>query len=80
MSRRALGIAASALVALSLLAGCSGGSSSLTATELTAGARPAGAGSLEVGEGSGTYDFALSLLRENLSSSRISLCCRVIPT
>ena len=65
MSRRALGIAASALVALSLLAGCSGSSSSLTATELTAGARPAGAGSLEVGEGSGTYDFALSLLREN---------------
>ena len=64
MSRRALGIAASALVALSLLAGCSG-SSSLTATELTAGARPAGAASLEVGEGTDTYDFALDLLREN---------------
>ena len=64
MSRRMLGIAASALVAVSLLAGCSG-SSSLTATELTAGARPAGAASLEVGEGTDTYDFALDLLREN---------------
>lgn len=63
MSRRALGIAASALIAVSLLAGCGG--SSLTATELTAGMRPANAASLEVGEGSQTYDFALDLLREN---------------
>ena len=63
MSRRALGIAASALIAVSLLAGCGG--SSLTATELTAGMRPASAASLEVGEGSQTYDFALDLLREN---------------
>ena len=63
MSRRALGIVASALVAVSLLAGCGG--SSLTATELTAGTRPASAGSLEVDEGSDTYDFALDLLRES---------------
>ena len=64
MTRRTLGIVASALVAVSLLVGC-GNSSNLTATELTAGTRPAGAASLEVGEGSDTYDFALSLLREN---------------
>ena len=63
MSRRALGIAASALIALSLLVGC--GSSNLTARELTAGTRPASAGSLEVDEGSDTYDFALDLLRES---------------
>ena len=63
MSRRALGIAASALIALSLLVGCS--SSNLTATELTAGTRPASAGSFEVDEGSDTYDFALDLLRES---------------
>lgn len=63
MSRRALGIVASALVAVSLLAGCGG--SSLTATELTAGTRSASAGSLEVDEGSDTYDFALDLLRES---------------
>lgn len=63
MSRRALGVAASALIALSLLVGCGG--SSLTATELTAGTRPASAGSLEVDEGSDTYDFALDLLRES---------------
>lgn len=63
MSRRALGIAASALIALSLLVGC--GSSNLTARELTAGTRPASAGSLEVAEGSDTYDFALDLLRES---------------
>ena len=64
MSRRMLGIAASALVAVSLLAGCAG-SSNLTATELTAGTSPASAGSLEVGEGSDAYDFALGLLRES---------------
>ena len=64
MSRRMLGIAASALVAVSLLAGCAG-SSNLTATELTAGTSPASSGSLEVGEGSDTYDFALGLLRES---------------
>lgn len=63
MSRRALGIAASALIALSLLVGC--GSSNLTARELTAGTRPASVGSLEVDEGSDTYDFALDLLRES---------------
>ena len=63
MSRRALGIASSALIALSLLVGC--GSSNLTARELTAGTRPASAGSLEVDEGSDSYDFALDLLREN---------------
>lgn len=63
MSRRAPGIAVTALVALSLLTGCGG--SGLTATELTAGARPAGNASLEVGDGSRTYDFALDLLREN---------------
>lgn len=63
MSRRALGIAASALIALSLLVGC--GSSNLTARELTAGTRPASAGSLEVDEGSDSYDFALDLLRES---------------
>lgn len=63
MSRRALGIAASALIALSLLVGC--GSSNLTARELTAGTRPASAGSLEVDEGSDTYGFALDLLRES---------------
>ena len=63
MSRRALGIVASALVAVSLLAGCGG--SSLTATELTTGTRSASAGSLEVDEGSDTYDFALDLLRES---------------
>ena len=63
MSRRALGIVASALVAVSLLAGCGG--SSLTATELAAGTRSASAGSLEVDEGSDTYDFALDLLRES---------------
>ena len=63
MSRRALGIAASALIALSLLVGC--GSSNLTARELTAGTQPASAGSLEVDEGSDTYDFALDLLRES---------------
>lgn len=64
MSRRMLGIAASTLVAVSLLAGCAG-SSNLTATELTAGTSPASAGSLEVGEGSDAYDFALGLLRES---------------
>ena len=64
MSRRMLGIAASALVAVSLLAGCAG-SSNLTATELTAGTSPASSGSLEVGEGSDTYVFALGLLRES---------------
>lgn len=63
MSRRALGTVASALVAVSLLAGCGG--SSLTATELTTGTRSASAGSLEVDEGSDTYDFALDLLRES---------------
>ena len=63
MSRRALGIAASGLIALSLLVGC--GSSNLTAKELTAGTRPASAGSLEVDEGADTYDFALDLLRES---------------
>ena len=64
MSRRMLGIAASARVAVSLLAGCAG-SSNLTATELTAGTSPASSGSLEVGEGSDTYVFALGLLRES---------------
>ena len=64
MSRRMLGIAASALVAVSLLAGCAG-SSNLTATELTAGTSPASSGSLEVGKGSDTYVFALGLLRES---------------
>lgn len=63
MSRRALGVAASGLIALSLLVGC--GSSNLTAKELTAGTRPASAGSLEVDEGADTYDFALDLLRES---------------
>lgn len=63
MSRRALGIAASGLIALSLLVGC--GSSNLTAKELTAGTQPASAGSLEVDEGADTYDFALDLLRES---------------
>ena len=63
MSRRAPGIAVTALVALSLLTGCGG--SGLTATELTAGTQPASASSLEVGDGSRTYDFALDLLREN---------------
>lgn len=63
MTRRILGIAASALTAASLLVGCSG--SNLTATELTAGIEPAGAASLEVGEGADTYDFALGLLRES---------------
>ena len=63
MSRCALGIVASALVAVSLLAGCGG--SSLTATELTAGTRSARAGSLDVDEGSNTYDIALDLLRES---------------
>ena len=64
MTRRILGIVASALTAASLLVGC-GGNSSLTATELTARIEPAGAASLEVGEGSDTYDFALGLLRES---------------
>lgn len=63
MSRRALGIAASGLIALSLLVGC--GSSNLTAKELTAGTQPASTGSLEVDEGADTYDFALDLLRES---------------
>ena len=63
MSRRALGIVAASLVALSLLAGCGG--SNLTATELTAGTHPASAASIEVSEGTDTYDFALDLLSEN---------------
>ena len=63
MTRRILGIVASALTAASLLVGCGG--NNLTATELTAGIEPAGAASLEVGEGADTYDFALGLLRES---------------
>ena len=63
MTRRILAVAASALVAASLLVGCGG--NNLTATELTAGIEPAGAASLEVGEGADTYDFALGLLRES---------------
>ena len=63
MTCRILGIVASALTAASLLVGCGG--NNLTATELTAGIEPAGAASLEVGEGADTYDFALGLLRES---------------
>ena len=63
MTRRILGIVASALTAASLLVGCGG--NNLTATELTAGIEPTGAASLEVREGADTYDFALGLLRES---------------
>lgn len=51
------------MLVLSLLNGCAPSSSSLTATELTAGMRPTEVGSLSVGEGAQTYDFALDLLR-----------------
>ncbi|MDO4428411.1 MAG: serpin family protein [Atopobiaceae bacterium] len=63
MIRRILGVAAPALVAASLLVGCGG--NNLTATELTAGIEPADAASLETGEGTDTYDFALDLLRQS---------------
>ncbi|HIZ18307.1 MAG TPA: serpin family protein [Candidatus Olsenella stercoravium] len=53
----------SSMLVLSLLNGCAPSSSSLTATELTAGMRPTEVGSLSVGEGAQTYDFALDLLR-----------------
>lgn len=69
MSRRAPGIAVTVLVALSLLAGCGG--SGLTATELTAGTRPASASAPEVDESSGTYDFALGLLRQSAGSESV---------
>lgn len=69
MSRRAPGIAVTVLVALSLLAGCGG--SGLTATELTAGTRPASASAPEVDENSGTYDFALGLLRQSAGSESV---------
>ena len=69
MSRRAPGIAVTVLVALSLLAGCGG--SGLTATELTAGTRPASTSAPEVDESSGTYDFALGLLRQSAGSESV---------
>lgn len=69
MSRRAPGIAVAVLVALSLLAGCGG--SGLRATELTAGTRPASASAPEVDESSGTYDFALGLLRQSAGSESV---------
>lgn len=69
MSRRAPGIAVTVLVALSLLAGCGG--RGLTATELTAGTRPASASAPEVDESSGTYDFALGLLRQSAGSESV---------
>lgn len=69
MSRRAPGIAVTVLVALLLLAGCGG--SGLTATELTAGTRPASASAPEVDESSGTYDFALGLLRQSAGSESV---------
>ncbi len=62
MPRRAHRLIASSMLALLLLSGCGGG---LTATELTAGMQPASAASLEVGESSRTYDFALDLLRQD---------------
>ena len=46
---------------------CSG----LTATELTAGTRPASASAPEVDESSGTYDFALGLLRQSAGSESV---------
>ena len=69
MFRRAPGIAVTVLVALSLLAGCGG--SGLTATELTAGTRPASTSAPEVDESSGTYDFALGLLRQSAGSESV---------
>lgn len=63
MSRRAYGLIVSSMLVFSLLTGCAPSSSSLTATELTAGMRPTEVGSLSVGEGAQTYDFALDLLR-----------------
>ena len=63
--RRLATCAASGLLALALTVGCSSSAPSLTATELTAGTSPASSGSLEVGEGSDTYDLALGLLRES---------------
>lgn len=51
------------MLVFSLFTGCALSSSSLTATELTAGMRPTEVGSLSVGEGAQTYDFALDLLR-----------------
>ena len=69
MTRRILAVAASALVAASLLVGCGG--NNLTATELTAGIKPADAASLEVGEGTDTYDFALGLLRQSADGENV---------
>ena len=71
MTRRALGVVAGALTALSLLAGCAPSSSSLTATELTAGMQPAEAGSLSVSEGAQPYDFALDLLRQSADGENV---------
>ena len=56
MFRRAPGIAVTVLVALSLLAGCGG--SGLTATEPTAGTRPARTSAPAVHASPGTHDFA----------------------
>ena len=69
MTRRILAVAASALVAASLLVGCGG--NNLTATELTAGIEPADAASLETGEGADTYDFALGLLRQSADGENV---------
>ena len=69
MTRRILAVTASALVAASLLVGCGG--NDLTATELTAGIEPADAASLETGEGSDTYDFALGLLRQSADDENV---------
>ena len=71
MTRRALGVVAGALTVLSLLAGCAPSSSSLTATELTAGMQPAEAGSLSVSEGTQAYDFALDLLRQSADGENV---------
>ena len=71
MSRRALRIAASVLVALSLVSGAAGCGMGLTAVELTAGIKPAEAASLEVGEGSRAYGFALDLLRQSVDGDNV---------
>ena len=71
MFRRALRVTASSLVALSLVASAAGCGMSLTATELTAGIKPAEAASLEVGEGSQAYDFALDLLRQSVDDENV---------
>ena len=71
MSRQIPGLMMSSMLALALLAGCAPSSSSLTATELTAGIQPAEAASLSVGEGTRAYDFALDLLRQSAGDENV---------